>query len=68
MMEALLYAMKLLETLPTLLAAGKDITDLVNHGNAALKTMQAEGRGPTAQETADLDAKIKALRDELHAE
>ncbi len=66
-MTAIAYALSLLTEVPTLIAAGKSVVDLVQTGSAALKTMQAENRDPTAQEWSDLNAQIKALRDELHA-
>lgn len=67
MPAALLYATQLLGILPALISAGKDITDLVTTGNAALQKMQAENRVPTDQEWADLNAQIAALQKELHS-
>lgn len=66
-MPALLYATQLLGMLPSLLAAGKNVVDLVTTGNAALKTMADENRDPTPAEWDALNAKIKALQDELHS-
>jgi len=66
-MQALLYATQLLGMLPSLLAAGKNVADLVQSGNAALKAMADENRDPTPAEWDALNAKIKALQDELHA-
>lgn len=66
-MQALLYATQLLGMLPALIASGKSVVDLVESGNAALKAMADEKRDPTPAEWDALNAKIKALQDELHA-
>ena len=67
-MSALLYATQLLGMLPSLLAAGKSVVDLVESGNAALKAMADEKRDPTPAEWDALNVKIKTLQDELHAD
>lgn len=66
-MQALLYATQLLTMLPSLLAAGKNVVELVETGNAALKAMADENREPTPDEWDALNARIKALQKELHA-
>lgn len=65
-MPALLYATQLLGMLPSLLAAGQNVAELVQHGNASLKAMADEKRDPTPAEWDELNAKIRALQDELH--
>jgi hypothetical protein len=67
MPAALLYATQILGILPQLISAGSSVVDLVNHGNAALKSMQDDKRDPTSAEWDELNAKIKALQDELHS-
>ncbi len=68
MPTALIYATQLLGMLPSMIAAGRSITDLVQTGNAALKLMQEEGRDPTPAEWDALNAQIKALQQALHAQ
>ena len=60
------YALSLLTELPGLIASGKQVIDLIQTGSTALKAMQTENRDPTAAEWDQLNARIKALRDELH--
>ena len=67
MPTALLYATQILGILPQLLAAGKNVADLVTTGNAALKSMAAENREPTTAEWDALNAQITRLRAELHS-
>ncbi len=66
-MGAAAYAISLLTELPGLISAGKDVIDLIKSSQTALASMQDQGRDPTPQEWSDLNAQIKALRDELHA-
>ncbi len=67
LLGALPYAVQLLSSLPALIKAGQDVTTLISDSTANLRAMQAENREPTAMEWAELNAKIKALQDELHA-
>ncbi len=64
---AIMYALQILEAIPSLIAAGKSVTALVTDGTKAVKAMQAEKRAPSQAEWDALNAQIKALRDELHA-
>ena len=66
-MPAFIYATQLLGMLPSLLAAGKSVVDLVQHGNATLKAMADENRDPTPAEWDELNAKIHSLQSELHS-
>lgn len=66
-MGAAAFALSLLTELPALIAAGKQVFDLIKSGTAAMEAMQAENRDPTPAEWDKLNAQIKALRDELHA-
>jgi len=60
------YALQFLNAVPQLIAAGQNVMNLVNHATTALQNMQAENRGPTAEEWAALDAQTDALRAKLH--
>lgn len=66
-MQALMYAMQVLQALPTLIAAGQSVVTLVQQTNDRLKVMQDERRDPTPAEWAELNATIATLRSELHA-
>jgi hypothetical protein len=66
-MGAAAYALSLLTELPSLIASGKQVVDLIQTGTTALKSMQAENRDPTPAEWDSLNAQIKALQEELHA-
>ena len=61
------FALSLLTELPGLIASGKQVIDLINQSADAMRKMQAENRPPTPAEWDALNARIKALRDELHA-
>jgi len=65
-LTAIAYALQLLQAIPTLLAAGRDVAAMIEQGSTALKAMQAEGRDPTPEEWDALNATIAALRAELH--
>jgi len=65
-MNAFAMAMQLLAALPALLEAGADIKELVEDQTAKLRAMQDEDRDPTQEEWDELNAKITALRGELH--
>ena len=67
MPTALIYATQILSMLPALLSAGKNISDLLANGNAALKLMKDQNRDPTPAEWDALNAQITALRAELHS-
>ena len=62
----LMYAMQALEAIPSLIAAGQSVVNLVNQASAAVKKMQAENRDPTAEEWAAQAAVISDLRAILH--
>lgn len=59
------FASQLLQQLPGLIDAGKDILGLVTEGAARVKLMQAENRGPTEKEKADQTARLADLDAEL---
>lgn len=63
----LMYAMQALNAIPTLIAAGQSIADLVNQTNAAVNKMVSEKRDPTAEEWAAQAQVISGLRAILHA-
>lgn len=62
-----LYALQLLQLLPTAIAAGANVMNIINQGQAALQSMIAEKRNPSDAEWDALNAATKALRDQLHA-
>ena len=61
------FALTLLESLPDLIRAGKDVLSLIEHGTAKIREMQDEKRDPTTEEWDELNARIKALHDELQS-
>jgi len=67
-MSALVYATQLLGALPALLEVGANVMGLITTGSARLQQMASEGRDPTAEEWDELNARIAALRGELHGE
>jgi len=67
-MPALAYAIQLMSALPALVQAGKDISSLVTDGTKALESMQKDKRDPTVAEWNDLNNRIMALRNQLHAD
>lgn len=65
-MTILAFALQLLNALPPLLAAGIQVTELIQASNAKIKVMQDENRDPTQAEWDEQDKRIAALRDVLH--
>ncbi len=63
----LMYAMQALEAIPSLLAAGQSVLNLVNQTSAAVKKMQTENRDPTAEEWTAQAQIISDLRAILHS-
>lgn len=63
----LMYAMQALEAIPSLIAAGQNVVNLVNQTSAAVKKMQTENRDPTAEEWAAQAQVISDLRAILHS-
>lgn len=61
-MPALSFAIELLTSLPSLISAGIDVTDLISNANRSLKTMKDEDRGPSDEEWASLNDIIAELR------
>ena len=57
---AIAFAIQALTQLPALIQAGADAVRAIEETIAALKSMQAEGRGPTQAEWDALDARIAA--------
>lgn len=67
---ALTYAMQFLSFLPTLIEAGKSVAEvatLIRSENDILDRMVQENREPIQAEWDALNARIDALRKELHA-
>ena len=62
----LLMALQLLQSLPSLIAAGAEVTTLIQEQSTKLQDMANTGRKPTDQEWDELNAKIDALRGQLH--
>ncbi len=67
-MGAIAYALQLIGEAEPLIAAGVNVANLLKTGSAALKAMQDENRDPSPAEWDALNAQIKALREELHAQ
>jgi hypothetical protein len=65
-MGALGFATTLLGSLPSLIAGGVQVLDLIKSGNAKLSAFASEKRDPTDAEWAELNASIDAKRAELH--
>ena len=66
MSGALRYAQLILESLPGLIAAGKNVAELIENSSETLRKMANIGRDPTREEWDLLNAKIHHLRNELH--
>lgn len=67
MLKALQLATIVLDLVPAVVAAGKDVKGIVDSTNATLKKAQAENRDITPGEWDAMNAQIEALRKELHA-
>lgn len=61
-MSALLFAMQVLNSLPSLIEAGVDVYDIINSTNENLKKMMDEDRDPTDEEWETLNELIESLR------
>ena len=61
------YALQALQAIPSLIAAGQSVVELVTQTSDALKKMQAENRDPTAEEWAAQAVIIQNLRAILHS-
>jgi len=65
--EIATLAFKVIEYANEAAKAGKDLVEFTGTAKEMFDKMRAEGRGPTPEETAMIDAKIAELRSELHA-
>lgn len=65
MLEALVFADKLLGLVPTVIAAGGDVLTIIAQGRAALEKMKTESRGPTIEEWDALNQSIDTLMGQL---
>lgn len=63
---ALLYAIQVLNALPSLIATGQNVLATVQTYRDAMERMAAEKRDPTAEEWAALNSAIDAQRALLH--
>jgi hypothetical protein len=63
----LLYALQVLQMIPTLIATGQSVVGLINQSSAAIQNMIAEHRDPTPAEWDALNQTITALRTQLHS-
>ena len=66
MTTALAFATQLLASLPQLIAAGVEVTGLIERGKAKLQAFQDEDRDPTPGEWEELNTAIEQKRSELH--
>lgn len=67
-MSAIQFAMLLLQNVPAIVAAGKDVIAYIKEGMESLRSMQDENRDPTTEEWEALDARISELRKDLHSD
>lgn len=67
-MNAIAYALQLLNALPALIQAGHDVSELITDTRDRLKNMETEGRDPTPGEWDDLNARVGLLRGDLHSD
>ena len=65
---ALDFALKILQVLPGLIAAGKDVTQLITDTSQRVQEMRDQNRDPTPGEWDDLNAQIDSLRGRLHSD
>lgn len=65
--SAIDFAISLLSKLPSLIQAGVDIMAVVNQGREQLQDMQAQNRGPTAEEWETLDASVNQHLGDLNS-
>lgn len=64
-MDAITLATMVLEILPKLVQASTEVYTLIHNTNSLLKTMQSEGRDPTAEEWDDINKQIHDLSNQL---
>ena len=63
--EVVMFALKALQALPSILAAGSDALAHIRATQTAVAAMQAQGRGPSEQEWAAQDDTINGLMGQL---
>lgn len=68
MNAAIAYALQLLAALPSLIEAGVNVRNMIEKGRERIAAMQAEGRDPTDEEWAELNAEIEALNRRLNSD
>jgi hypothetical protein len=66
-LAALQFATTVLQTLPSLIAAGAQVGGLLQTTNEALARMQSENRGPSDAEWEAINSLISELRSSLRA-
>jgi len=64
-MNALSLAIAVLDVLPQLIQAGRDVSELINHTSSVIKKAQEEKRDPTNEEWIFLDNIATELRKQL---
>lgn len=57
--------LNILESLPQLIQAGVDVTNVLQNVADTIKLAQSENRDPTDAEWAALDASVQTLRDQV---
>ncbi|HUY04988.1 MAG TPA: hypothetical protein VMV33_17050 [Rhodocyclaceae bacterium] len=65
-MMVLQFTLAVLDALPGLVAAGKDVAEFAVQQRAVLSAMEAEGRDPTPAEWAALGTSVAADEAEVH--
>lgn len=67
-MNAIAYALQLLNALPQLIQAGHDVAALIQETRDRLQNMADENRDPTPGEWDELNAQIDLKRGKLHSD
>lgn len=67
-MTAFAFALELARLAPAIKAGVTGAIDALDWGRERLEAMAAEGRDPTPEEWAALNARTQALRDALHSD
>jgi hypothetical protein len=69
MMETTLaFAVQLLSALPGLMAAGVEVTEMIERFTGKVADMKENGREPTEEEWKELNDEIARLRGDLHSD
>lgn len=67
-MGGLEFGLLVMQTLPGLIKAGKDVNDLLRYATQTLQTCKQEKRNPIKAEWDQLNTTIAGLRERLHSD